>query len=110
MCMFLPATNVHATRLKRWLRTAQRNPTEGYVAHFWESHHRLFGNCSVLTLTGKVLELVEEVNKYLDIVGVFSTKRRGSRIVNLNDGWKSFYSDADPSMSAQAGEGILSSP
>ena len=55
--------------------------------------------------------MVEEAKKYhLDIVGVSSTKRRGSGIVDLDGGRKLFYSDVDPSMSAQAGVGILTSP
>ena len=54
------------------------------------------------------MELVKETKKYhLDIVGVSSIKRRGSGIVDLDGGWKLFYSGADPSMSAQAGVGIL---
>ena len=50
------------------------------------------------------MELVEEAKKYhLDIVGV-------SFIVDLDGGWKVFYSGADPNMFAQAGvEIILSS-
>ena len=36
--------------------------------------------------------------------------RRGSGTVDLNGGWKLFYSGADASMSAQAGVGILTSP
>ena len=47
---------------------------------------------------------------HLDIIGVSSTKRRGSGTVDLDGGWKLFYSGADPSMSAQAGVGILTSP
>ena len=57
------------------------------------------------------MKLIEEAKKYhLDIVGVFSTKRRGSGIVDLDGGWKLFYSGADPSISAQAGVEILISP
>ena len=80
-----------------------------YVPHFRKNHHRLLlGSWNVLTLTEKELELVEEEKKYyLDIVGVSSTKRHGSGIVNLDGGWKLFYSGADPSMSAQASVGIL---
>ena len=55
--------------------------------------------------------MVEEAKRYhLDIIGVSSTKRRGSGTVNLDGGWKLFYSGADPSVSAQAGVGILTSP
>ena len=48
--------------------------------------------------------------KNINVVGVSSTKKRGSGIVDLDDGWKLFYSDADPSMSAHAGVGIFTSP
>ena len=55
--------------------------------------------------------MVEEAKKYhLDIVGVSSTRRRSSGIIDLDGGWKLFYSGADPSMSAEAGVGILTSP
>ena len=88
------STNVPAaTRSERQSRTAQRNCTEGYVAHFRKKHRKpLLGNWNVLTLTGKEMELVEEAKKcHLDIVGVSSTKRRGSGIVDLNVGWKLFF-------------------
>ena len=66
-------------------------------------HQQLLGNWNILTLTGKELELVEEAKWYhLDIIGVSSTKRRGSGTVDLDGGWKLFYAGADPSMSAQA--------
>ena len=69
------------------------------------------GNWNILTLAGKELELVDKAKRYhLDIVGVSSTKRRGSRIVDLDGGWKHFYYGADPSMSAKAGEEILTTP
>ena len=68
-------------------------------------------NWNVLTLTIKKLELVEEAKKYhLDVVGVSSSKRGGSGMVDLNCGWKLLYSGADPSISTQAGVGILTSP
>jgi len=71
----------------------------------------LFGNWYILTLTGKELELVEEAKRYhLDIAGVSSTKRRGSGTMNLDGGWKLFYSGADPNVSAQAGVEIFTSP
>ena len=57
------------------------------------------------------MELVEEAKRYhLDVIGISSTKRRGSGIVDLDGGWKLFYSGADPKMSAHAGVGILTSP
>ena len=82
------------------------------MAHFRKNHHRLLlGNWSVLYLTEKELELVEEAKKYhLDIIGISSTKRRSSGIVDLYGVWKLFYSGTDPTMSAQARVGILTSP
>ena len=106
------STNVPATHLERRRGTAQSNRTQENVAPSRVNHHKLlFGNWNVFTLTGKEIELVDEAKRYhLDVVGVSSTKRRGSGVVDLNDGWKLFYSGADPSMSAQAGVGILTSP
>ena len=53
---------------------------------------------------------MEEAKKYhLDIVGVFSTKRRGYGIVDIDGGWKLFYSGADSNMSVLAGVEILTS-
>ena len=70
----------------------------------------LLGNWNILTLTKKELELVEEAKRYhLDSIGVSSTKQRGSGTVDVDGGWKLFYSGADPSMSAQADVGILTS-
>ena len=82
------------------------------MLHTFEKTIRLLlGNCNVLTLIGKKLELVEEAKKYyLDIVVVSSTKRHGSRIVDLDNKWKLFDSNADPSMPDQASVGILTSP
>ena len=108
--------NVPATRLERRRGTAQSNHTQDNVAHSRHHHHQrhnrlLFGNWNVFTLNGKEMELVEEAKRYhLDVVGISSTKRRGSGIVNLDGGWKLFYSGADPKMSAHAGVGILTSP
>ena len=57
------------------------------------------------------MELVEEAKRYhLDIVGISSTKRHGSGIVDLDGRWKLFYSGPDPKMSAHVGVGILTSP
>ena len=57
------------------------------------------GNWNVSSLTGK--ELVCEAQQYrLDIVEISSTKRRGSGTVELNGGWKIFYSGVDAAMSA----------
>ena len=101
-----------ATRLEKRSRTALSDRTQRSVSHFRKQHHRLqLGNRNVLTLTGKEIELVEETKKYhLDIVGNFSTKKRNSGIVDLDSGWKLFYSSVDPSISARAVVGILTSP
>ena len=57
------------------------------------------------------LEFVETAKRYhVDIIGVSSTKIRGSGAVDSDGGWKLFYSGANPSMSAQAGVRILISP
>ena len=92
-CLSGSSTNVTATSWKRWSRTTKSNRTQSYVAHFRKNHHRLLlGNGHVLTLTRKELKLIEEAKKYrLDIVGVSSTKRRGSGIVDLVGEWKLFY-------------------
>ena len=69
------------------------------------------GNWNVSSLTGKEQELVCEAQQYrLDVVGISSTKRRGSGTVELNGGWKIFYSGVHAAMSAQAGVGLLVSP
>ena len=66
---------------------------------------------NVTTLNGKEQELVCEVEQYhLDIVKVSSTKCRGSDTVELNEGWKLFYSGVDETMPAQAKVGIIVSP
>ena len=47
------------------------------------------------------MELAEVEKRYcLDIVGISSTKSRGSGTVDLDGGWKLFYSGVDPKMSA----------
>ena len=75
------------------------------------THYLLFGNWNILTLARKELELVKEVQWYhLNTVEVFLTKRCGFETADLGGGWKLFYSGADPSMSAQVGEGIITSP
>ena len=66
---------------------------------------------NVSSLTGKEQELVWEAQQHcVDVVGISSTKRRGSGTVKLNGGWKFFYSGVDAAMSAQAGDGLLVSP
>ena len=67
------------------------------------------GNWNIISLNGKKQELVWEAEQYhLDIVGVPSTKGRGSDTAELSgSGWKLFYSGVDVSMSAQAGIGIF---
>ena len=93
-------------RQRRVIRTRD-NVTHSPVNH----HQLLLSNWNILTLTEKELELVEKAKRYhFDIVGVSSIKRRGYGTVDLDGGWKLFYSGAVPSMSTQAGVGILISP
>ena len=69
------------------------------------------GNWNVSSLTGKEQKLVCEAQQYrLDVVGISSTKRRGSGTVELNGGWKIFYCGVDAAMSARAGVGLLVTP
>ena len=58
----------------------------------------------------KSKKLVEEVKQYYVDIGVSLTRIRGSGTVDLNGAWKLFCSGANPSMSAQAGVRILTSP
>ena len=79
--------NVPATRLERRMEAAQSICTRDNVAHSRVNHHQPllddWSNWNILTLTGKGLELVEEAKRYhLDIIGVSSTKRRGSGSVD----------------------------
>ena len=99
------------SRLERRMDAAQRSRTRDNIAHSQVNHHPLLmGKCNILTFTGKELELVEEAKRYhLDIMGVSSTQRFGSGTVDLDGRWKLFYSDADTSMSVQAGVTILTS-
>ena len=100
-------TNAVATRLGRQMGAAHRKSTRVSPKY----RDLAIGNWNVSSLTGKEQELVWEAKQYhLDIVGVSSTKRRGSGTVELAEGWKLFYSGVDPTMSAQAGVGLLISP
>ena len=91
------------------MEAAQSIRTRDNVAHSRVNHHQLLlDNWNIFTLTGEKLELVEEAKRYhFDIIGVSSTKGCGSGTVDLDGGWKLFYSGADSSTSAQAGVGIL---
>ena len=91
------------------MEAAQSIRTRDNVAHSRVNHHQLLlSNWNILTLTEKELELVEEAKRYhLDSFGVSSTKTRCSGTVELDGGWRLFYSGADPNMSAQADVGIL---
>jgi len=61
-------------------------------------------------LAEKELLLVEEAKRYhSDVIEVSSTKRRGSGTVNMNSGWKQFYSRADLNVSAKSNMGKLTS-
>ena len=68
-----------------------------------------FGTWNISSLNGKEIELVREAEKYhLDILGLSSTKRKGSGIEDI-EGWKLFHSGCDPTTRAKAGVGILTS-
>ena len=105
-------TSTSATCLGKRLGAAQRVHTLGGPTRVRQRHQTMaIGNWNVFSITGKEQELVGEAKRYrLDIVGVSSTKRRGSGTVDLDGGWKLFYSGVDPDMTAQAGVGILTSP
>ena len=65
-------------------------------------------NCNLSSLNGNERKLVWEAEQYhLDIVGISSTKCHGSDTVELNEGWKLFYSGVNVTMSVQAGVGIF---
>ena len=74
---------------------SQSIQTRDNVAHSRVNHRQLLlGNwniSNIFTLTGKELEMVEEAKQYhLDIIEVSSTKRRGSKTVDLDGRWKLF--------------------
>ena len=94
------------------MKVGQSICTRDNVAHSQLNHHQLLlGKWNNLNLPGNVLALFEEAKQYhLDIVCVSATNRRGSGTVDLDGGWKLFYSGADAHMSAQAGVGILTDP
>ena len=106
------STNVPATRLERRMEAAQSIRTRDNIAHSRVNHYQLLlGSRNILTLAGKELELVEEVERYhLDVIEVSSAKRHGSGTVELDGGLKLSYSASDPIMSALAGVKILTSP
>ena len=55
------------------------------------------GTWNVTSLFGKEQELIEEAIAYrLDIVGLSSTKRKGSGILVMDQGWQLFYSGVEP--------------
>ena len=71
-------------------------------------HNLVIGNWSIISLRGKEHELVEEAKRLsLDIAGISSTKRCGSNIAELDNGWKLFCSGVESAQFAQAGVEIL---
>ena len=80
------STNVPTTYLERQMEAVHSICTRDNVAHSRVNHHQLLlGNCNMLALTGKELELVKEAKRYhLNIIGVSSTKRRSSGTVDLD--------------------------
>ena len=76
-------TNAVAKRLGKQMGAAHRKYTQVGP----NCRDLAIGNCNVLSLTGKEQELVWEAQQYrLDIIGISSTKRRGSGTVELSDG------------------------
>jgi len=62
-------------------------------------------------LGGKEPELVGEAIKYrLDIVGVSSTRKKGSGVLRLTAGWQLFHTGVDPTKFAEAGVAFLVNP
>ena len=99
-------TNAVAKRLGRQMGAAHRKCTP-VEPNCWDL---AIGNWNVSSLTGKEQELVCEAQQYRLDVGISSTKRQGSETVELNGGWKLFYSGVDAAMFAQASVGLLVSP
>ncbi|MCP3656858.1 MAG: endonuclease/exonuclease/phosphatase family protein, partial [Herbaspirillum sp.] len=100
-----------ATCSGRRVVEAQRPSVLGAQGGLRRERPLAIGNWNITTLTGKEQELVEEAKYYrLDIVGISSTRFRGSGTVDLDRGWKLHYSGVATSLSAQAGVGILTSP
>ena len=78
-----------ATRLGRQMRAEHSICTRVGFKH----RDLCIGNWNVTSLNGKEQKLVPEAKQYhLDIVGLSSTTCRGSDTVELNEGWKLFYS------------------
>jgi len=103
---------VGAPRFSRWasgmrMGTAQRASLGDLKATRKHQfcHKLVIGNWNI---NDWKLELAEEAKRYSpDVVGISWTKRRGSKTVELDDGWKLFYSSSEPAWFAQAGVGIL---
>ena len=90
-------TNAGAKRLGRQMGTAHTTCTRVGL----KCRDLAVGNWNVSLLTGKEQELVCEAQQYcLDIVKISATKRRGSGTVELNGGWKIFYSGVDATLFA----------
>ena len=68
------------------------------------------GTWNVTSLGGKEPELVKEVERYrLDLVGLISTRSRGSGTLLLYRGWTLFFSGVAQGVRCTAGVGILTS-
>ena len=100
------STNVPATQWESRMEAVQSTRTRDNILLSQVNHHQmLLGNWNILTLTEKKLAFVEKQSDILSILSEF-----GSGTVDLDGGWKLFYSGADSCVSAQAGVGILTSP
>ena len=100
----------------RWMRTAESASVLGDLKatrKMLSCHKLVIGNWNITSLTRKDHELVEETKRYfliLDVAGIFSTKGRSPNAVELDDGWKLFYSGSEPATCAHAGVGMLRQP
>jgi len=91
------------------MRTAQSAATLGDLTatRKRKSWHKLvILNWNITSLTEKEHELVEKAKRRsLDVAGISSTKRGGSNTVEMDGGWRLFYSGTEPAKFAQAGVG-----
>jgi len=94
--------------------TAQSTSTLGGLTNTCkrQSRHELvIGNWDITSRMGKEHGLVEKAKRHsLDVVGISSTKGRGSNTVELDDGWKLSCTGVEPAKFTQAEVRILVRP
>ena len=79
------------------MEAAQSIPTRNNVAFSLVNYHQLLlSNWNILTITGKELELDRKQNGIISkLLEFLQPKKGGSGTVDLDGGWKLFYSGAD---------------